>query len=343
MNIHDALGKITARDDLSREEMRDVMGQLMRGQMTDAQIGGFLVALRIKGESRQEVAGAAEVMRALAEPVAVDVPHLVDTCGTGGDGADIFNVSTASAFVAAAAGARVAKHGNRSVSSATGSADVLEKAGVDLSVSPALVSRAIEQIGIGFMFAPAHHGAMKHAIGPRRELGMRTIFNMLGPLTNPAGVRRQVLGVYDRALCRTMAEVLLDLGSVHAMVVHAEDGLDEISIAAPTHVVELRDGDIKEFELRPDTHNLAYTDLSGLEVKSAEESLTLIRRVFSGERDDICRKAASIITLNAAAAIYVAGVARTLSDAVAMAEDAIVSGGAKTKLQELVEFTCAVA
>ncbi len=341
MNIHQALNKVVSNESLSRAEMRDVMKLIMTGEASPAQIGGFLVALRMKGETVDEITGAAEVMRELATPVSVDGEHIVDTCGTGGDGANIFNVSTAAAFVVAAAGGRVAKHGNRSVSSSTGSADVLEKLGVNLTVSPSVVARAVEQVGLGFMFAPAHHSAMKHAIGPRRELGLRTIFNMLGPMTNPAGVKRQVLGVFDRALCTPMTEVLSRLGSLHVMVVHAADGLDEISVASDTHVSELKNGEINEYVIKPVDYGISYADLSGLEVASAEESLSLIKRVFATESGDEVQKATDIIKLNAGAAIYVSGVATSLRQGIDMAEDAIDCGAAKQKLVELVEFTSA--
>jgi anthranilate phosphoribosyltransferase len=256
MSLQDALARLVDRQDLSREEMSAVMRQVMSGDATDAQIGGLLVALRMKGETTDEIAGAAAVMRDLATPVTVSDEHLVDLVGTGGDGANLFNVSTASSFVVAAAGARVAKHGNRSVSSTSGSSDVLEHLGVPLDLSPVQVARAIDEVGVGFMFAPAHHSAMRYAIGPRRELGMRTLFNILGPLTNPARVKRQVIGVFSPDLCLPMARVLKALGSVHAMVVHSDDGLDEISIAAGTRVTELRDGDISSFHITPEEFRL---------------------------------------------------------------------------------------
>ncbi len=337
MTIQEALAKVVAREDLTQEEMHGAMQAIMTGQATPAQIGGFLVALRMKGETIEEVTGAALVMRELATPVKVDAEYMVDTCGTGGDGANLFNVSTASAFVVAAAGGHVAKHGNRSVSSSTGSADVLEQAGVNLSVSPEQVARAIEQVGVGFMFAQAHHSAMKHAIGPRRELGMRTLFNMLGPMTNPAGVKRQVLGVFDRSLCRPMAEVLQRLGSEHVMVVHAQDGLDEISIAAPTFVAELKNGAITEYDIDPAAYGLAHDDLSGLSVETAAQSLELIHGVFNNNTSEA--KARDIIAMNAGASIYVAGLANSFENGIAMADDAIASGGAREKLKELVEFT----
>lgn len=236
MTLQDALARLVDHQSLTRDEMAQVMRLVMSGAATDAQIGGLLVALRMKGESTEEIAGAAQVMRELATPVEVSGEHLVDLVGTGGDGANLFNVSTAATFVVAAAGAQVAKHGNRSVSSTSGSSDLLEHLGVPLDLTPAQVARAIGSVGLGFMFAPAHHAAMRHAIGPRRELGMRTLFNVLGPLTNPAGVRRQVIGVFDPALCRPLAEVLKLLGSEHALVVHGEGGLDEITLSGSTEV-----------------------------------------------------------------------------------------------------------
>lgn len=335
MDIQEALGRLTESSDLSGAEMRAVMQQVMSGGATAAQIGGFLVALRMKGESIEEIAAAVEVMRELATPVSVASDHLVDIVGTGGDGANLFNVSTAAAFVVAAAGASVAKHGNRSASSTSGSSDLLDVMGVPLDLDPLQIARCIEEVGMGFMFAPAHHSAMKHAVGPRRELGMRTIFNMLGPMTNPAGVKRQLIGVYSQAMCRPMVEVLKRLGSEHIMVVHSADGLDEISLAAPTHVVELRDGAINEYTIRPEEFGLVSQDLEGLVVASAQESLDLISAALGG---DDTGKAAQMIALNAGAAIYVSGVATTLADGVQMAEDAIASGAALQKIRELVEF-----
>ncbi|WP_018414905.1 anthranilate phosphoribosyltransferase [Teredinibacter turnerae] len=339
MNIQQALARVVAGSDLSQDEMVEVMTAVMSGQATPAQIGGFLVALRMKSESLDEITGAAMVMRELATKVEVSANNLVDTCGTGGDGANLFNVSTAAAFVVAAAGGHVAKHGNRSVSSSTGSADVLEAAGVNLSAAPDVVARAIENVGVGFMFAPAHHSAMKHAIGPRKELALRTIFNMLGPMTNPAGVKRQVIGVFTPALCRPMAEVLGRLGSEHVMIVCSDDGLDELSIAAPSHVAELKNGVVTEYKVDPADYGFSYSDLSGLSVSSAEESLGLIRGAFKGDTSELSQKAAAIIAINAGAAIYVAGLAGSMKDGVAMAEDALSSGLAAEKLKELIEFT----
>ncbi|MEJ2531257.1 MAG: anthranilate phosphoribosyltransferase [Halioglobus sp.] len=339
MNIQQALARVVEGDSLSREEMAAVMHQVMSGEATDAQIGGFLVALRMKGESIEEIAGAAQVMRELVTPVEVSDPHLVDLVGTGGDGANLFNVSTASTFVVAAAGAKVAKHGNRSVSSTSGSSDVLEQFGIPLDLNPQQVARAIDAVGVGFMFAPAHHSAMRHAIGPRRELGLRTIFNILGPLTNPAGVKRQLIGVFSAELCEPIVRVLKALGAEHVMVVHSDDGLDEISIAAATTVAELRDGTVSTYRINPGDFALAPRSLDGLTVASAEASATLIRRVLGGEGDEIASKAADLIALNAGATIYVSGIAATLADGVAMAEDLLASGQAGEKLKEFIDFT----
>lgn len=339
MDIKQALNTLVARVDLSTEEMIAIMRIIMTGGATPAQIGGFLVALRMKGETLDEITGAAMVMRELATPVDIHVDYLVDTCGTGGDGANLFNVSTASAFVVAAAGGRVAKHGNRSVSSSTGSADVLEAAGIKLDITAEQVARCVKEIGVGFMFAPAHHSAMKHAIGPRKELGMRTIFNMLGPMTNPANVKRQVIGVFNGALCKPMAEVLARLGSEHVMVVHARDGLDEISLATETQVAELKNGEIIEYVIKPEDFGIQSKSLIGLSVKSAEDSLLLIQDALGNRRGQYAEKAADIITLNAGAAIYVSGVVDTFADGVEMARDAIGSSLAGEKIRELAAFT----
>ncbi|MEE4145507.1 MAG: anthranilate phosphoribosyltransferase [Halieaceae bacterium] len=339
MNIQEALARVVAGNDLERTEMAAVMQQMMSGDATDAQIGGLLVALRMKGETIDEIAGAAQVMRDLATPVAISDPHLVDLVGTGGDGANLFNVSTASSFVVAAAGAKVAKHGNRSVSSTSGSSDLLEYLGVPLDLSPEQVARAISEVGLGFMFAPAHHSAMRYAIGPRRELGMRTLFNILGPLTNPARVQRQVIGVFAPELCLPIARVLKALGSVHAMVVHSDDGLDEISIAAGTLVAELRDGDVSSYHISPEEFRLPRQDLDGLAVGSAAASADLIRRALAGDSDAAARKAAEMITLNGGATIYVSGVAATLADGIAMADDVLASGQALEKMRQFIDFT----
>ena len=319
--------------------MRDVMRQIMTGNATEAQIGGFLVALRMKGESIEEIAGAVEVMRELVTGVKVSGDGLVDIVGTGGDESNLFNVSTASTFVVAAAGGSVAKHGNRSVSSNSGAADVLEAAGVNLNLSPDQVALCVQELGVGFMFAPAHHSAMKHAIGPRRELGLRTIFNILGPMTNPAGVTRQLIGVYDQTLCKPMAEVLGRLGAEHIMVVHSADGLDEISLAADTAVAEYKDGAVSEYSIAPEDFMLERQSLDGLSVDDAEQSLALIKDALGKQATANGVKAADLIALNAGAALYVAGCATSIKEGVAMAQDAIGAGLAGAKLTDLATFT----
>ena len=339
MNIKEALNRVVNQLDLNTAEMQDVMREIMTGQCTDAQIGAFLMGLRMKSETIDEIVGAAQLMRELAAPVQIDAAHLVDTCGTGGDGMNIFNVSTAAAFVVAAAGGQVAKHGNRAVSGKSGSADLLEAAGVYLNLAPEQVARCVESVGVGFMFAPAHHGAMKYAIGPRRELGLRTIFNMLGPMTNPAGVKHQVLGVFSKALCRPLAEVLQRLGSEHVLVVHAQDGLDEISLAAPTFVAELKDGVVSEYSIQPEDFGIKSQSLIGLTVEDAAESLALIRDALTKRKTEQGQKAADLIALNAGAAIYAADLAATLKEGVQRAHDALHTGLAWEKLQELVSFT----
>lgn len=339
MSIQQAIAHLVEAKDLSTGEMQAVMHEIMGGEATAAQIGGFLVALRLKGETVDEIVGAASVMRELAIPVEVTVNYLVDTCGTGGDGANLFNVSTAAAFVVAAAGGHVAKHGNRSVSSASGSSDVLQKLGIAIDLEPGQVARCIEEVGMGFMFAPAHHSAMKYAAGPRKELGMRTIFNILGPMTNPAGVKRQVVGVFSREYCRPVVEVLKRLGSEHVMVVNADDGIDEITIAGATHVAELLDGSITEYEIKPQDFGLEAGSLDGLTVSNSDESVALIRAALSVQDTDVARRAARLIALNAAAAIYTSGVAVTLADGVQMAEDAIASGAALEKIKQLAQFS----
>lgn len=339
MDIKEALGKLIERQDLTQEEMTQVMRQVMTGNATDAQIGALLVALRMKSESIDEITGAAIVMRELATKVDLGCDHLIDLVGTGGDGANLFNVSTAATFVAAAAGAKVAKHGNRSVSSSTGSADLLEAAGVQLDISPEQVAACVNALGVGFMFAPSHHSAMKHAIGPRKEIGQRTLFNILGPLTNPAGVKRQVIGVFNGALCKPLAEVMGRLGSEHVLVVHADDGLDEISLATSTTVAELKDGKVEVYRIQPEDFGIESQSLVGLTVESADESLALIQDALGKRSDSRAQKAADIIALNAGAAIYVSGIAESLKEGISMAEDAVGSGLAKEKMAELAAFT----
>jgi anthranilate phosphoribosyltransferase len=335
MDMQQAIRAVTERRDLATDEMTAVMRLIMSGEATPAQIGGFLVGLRMKGETVDEIAAAARVMRELAARVEVAGPHLVDTCGTGGDAASTFNISTASAIVAAAAGCKVAKHGNRSVSSKSGSADVLEAAGVNLDLTPAQVAECINRVGVGFMFAPRHHGAMKHAIGPRREMGVRTVFNVLGPLTNPAGAPNQVLGVFSADLVEPLAHVLRQLGSEHVLVVHAGDGMDEISIAAPTRVAELKDGEVRGYTISPEDFCLDRGDIRHLAVDSAEDSLAVIRRVFANEAGT----ARDIVCLNAGAAIYAAGRADTLAAGVERAQEVVAAGAAQETLDALVRVS----
>ncbi len=331
MDMQAAIRAVTERHNLSGADMREVMRRIMTGEATPAQIGGFLVGLRMKGETVEEIAAAAEVMRELATRINVSGPHLVDTCGTGGDGVHTFNISTAAAFVVAAAGGKVAKHGNRSVSSKSGSADVLEAAGVSLDLTPEQVARCVNEAGVGFLFAPKFHAAMKHAIGPRREMGVRTIFNLLGPLTNPAGAPNQVIGVFAAQWVEPLAEVLQKLGSQHVLVVHAEDGMDEISIGAPTRVAELKDGRVRVFTIQPEQFGFARGDVKKLGVTSPAESLAIIRGIF----DSRPGPAHDIVALNAGAAIYVAGLAPNLEAGVKKAAEVIASGAARAKLDAL--------
>ncbi|WP_432696391.1 anthranilate phosphoribosyltransferase [Marinobacterium sp. YM272] len=339
MDIKEALGRVIEHIDLSRDEMVDVMRQVMTGECAESQIAGFLVALRMKSESIDEITGAAQVMRELATPVNAKSGPLVDIVGTGGDGANLFNVSSASAFVAAACGVHIAKHGNRGVSSSSGSADLLEQAGINLDLGAEAVARCIDEVGVGFMFAPGYHGAMKHAIGARRALGTRTLFNILGPMTNPAGAKRLVIGVFTKKLCRPMAEVMQKLGGEHIMVVHAEDGLDEISLATHTYVAELKDGEITEYRLSPEDLGVESQSLIGLVVDSPAQSLELIKAAFNGSEETAARKAVSMVALNAGAAIYLGGQAASHKEGVARAIEAIASGAAIKKMQELATFS----
>ena len=333
MELKAALEQLLARQDLTADQMESVMHKLMSGKATPAQIGAILTALRMKGESLEEITAAVQVMRSLATPVRLDdKTTLVDTCGTGGDGANTFNISTASAFVVAAAGGTVAKHGNRSISSKSGSADVLEAAGVDLTLTPEQVAECIKETHVGFMFAQAHHSAMKHVIGARKEMGVRTIFNMLGPLTNPAGAPFQVIGVYDKALTTLFAQVLQRLGSSHVMVVHAADGLDEISIASKTYVAELKNGEVTEWEIDPSEHDMDHASLEDLSVDSAQDSMNIIRAVFAN--NDSAAK--DIVCLNAGASLYVAGLAESYADGVCLARKVIADGLAQAKFNQFI-------
>ncbi|HMV40622.1 anthranilate phosphoribosyltransferase [Plasticicumulans sp.] len=335
MDMQSAIRRVVERQDLSGDEMRAVMRIVMTGEATPAQIGGFLVGLRMKGETVDEIAAAAQVMRELATPVHAPGGHVVDIVGTGGDVSGSFNVSTAAAMVVAAAGGTVAKHGNRAVSGKTGAADVLEAAGVRLDLTPAQVEQCLAEVGVAFLFAPQYHGAMKHAIGPRREMAVRTIFNVLGPLTNPAGAPHELMGVFSPALVEPLAEVLLRLGCRHVLVVHGEDGLDEISIGAPTLVAEGRDGRVRSYTIAPEDFGLTRAPLDAIRVGSPAESLALIRRVLADEAGP----ARDIVVLNAGAAIHVAGLAATLAEGVARAQAVIASGAAAGKLDQLVSCT----
>jgi len=336
MNINQAIKAVIEKKNLNESDMHDVMNSIMTGQTTDAQIGAFLVGLSMKGETIEEITASAKVMRSLATPVEIKSnKYLVDTCGTGGDGLGLFNISTASAFVVAAAGGKVAKHGNRSISSKSGSADVLESAGVNLNLSPSLISDCIMQIGVGFMFAPAHHSAMKHAIGPRKELAVRTIFNVLGPLTNPAKAPNQVMGVYDKNLIEPIANVLKELGSRHVMVVHSDDGLDEFSIADKTYVAELKDGIVSTYSVHPEDFGLTLGDLKDIRADNADASLALITEAFSGRNGT----AKSIISLNAGAAIYVSGLTTSLQSGIDRANQVLSDGSSQKKLNEYIKVS----
>lgn len=344
MDIKTALTHVVDRIDLSLPEMQDVMRAIMTGQCSDAQIAAFVMGLRMKGESLDEIEGAVRIMRELMVPVHLgDLSNVVDIVGTGGDGANMFNVSTASAMVIAAAGGHVAKHGGRAVSSSSGSADLLTEAGLNLSITPEQTARCIRDIGIGFMFAINHHAAMKHAITARKEVGLRTIFNILGPLTNPAGVKRHVIGVFNGQLCRPLAEVLQRLGSEHALVVHSKDGLDEFSLATSTQVAELKNGEIHEYTLTPEDVGLKSQSLVGLTVNGATESLALIRDALGKRKGEHAEKAADTIALNAGAGIYVAGLTKDFRQGVALALDVIHSGQALEKFDNLREFTQSVS
>jgi anthranilate phosphoribosyltransferase len=318
MNINQAIKAVITKKDLNESEMLDVMNSIMTGQTTDAQIGAFLVGLSMKGETIEEITASAKVMRSLATSVELSsTEYLVDTCGTGGDGLGLFNISTASAFVVAAAGGKVAKHGNRSISSKSGSADVLEAAGINLNLSPEVISKCIEKIGVGFMFAPAHHSAMKHAIGPR---------------TNPAKAPNQVIGVYDRSLVEPIANVLKSLKSRHVMVVHSADGLDEFSVADKTFVAELHNDEVSTYTVHPDDFGLKLGNLNDIKAENADESLSLIYEAFSGQNGT----AKNIVAFNAGAAIYVSGLVDSLNSGIEKANQILSDGSAKEKLEEYI-------
>jgi len=332
MNMSQAINAVLQRQDLNSSEMTEVMRTIMTGGATDAQIGGFLIGLRMKGETVTEIAAAAKVMRELASGVNISgLDHAVDIVGTGGDASGTFNVSTASMFVAAAAGAHVAKHGNRSVSSKSGSADALETAGINLMLSSDQVEQCVREVGVGFMFAPGHHSAMKYAIGPRKEMAARTVFNVLGPLTNPAGVPNLVLGVFSDELLEPLANVLKELGANHVMVVHSRDGLDEISICDVTDVAELKDGEITRYTIEPEAFDLQRVAIDYIKADGPDQSVAMIRGLLSGETGP----ARDIVAMNAGAAIYVSGLAGSIADGVKKAQQVLDSGDGLARLEKL--------
>ena len=331
-----ALQRVIEHREIFHDEMLGLMRRIMRGEMSPVVMAALITGLRVKKETVGELAAAAQVMREFCTPVAVaDTANLVDLCGTGGDGAHTFNISTTAMFVAAAAGARVAKHGGRSVSSSTGSADVLEALGARIDLSPEQVAQCLAQTGVGFMFAPNHHGAMKHAAPVRKELGVRTLFNILGPLTNPAGAPNQLMGVFHRDLVGLQARVLQRLGSQHVLIVHGCDGLDEITLSGETWVAELKDGEVREYTIHPEQFGLAEHDGSALKAVNREASLATVRRVLDNESGP----ARDIVLLNAAAALYAANVADSLADGVHRAREALASGRAAQALSTFVQTT----
>ena len=339
MDMQTAIRTVAEGRDLDGEAMTAVMRTIMTGEATESQIGGFLIGLRMKGETIEELAAAARVMRSLATSVRVEPEGLVDTAGTGGDVSGTFNISTTAALIAAGAGVRIAKHGNRSGTSHSGSADVLQSAGVNIDLTPDQVAECIARTGIGFMFAPHHHSAMRYAVGPRREMGARTIFNLLGPLTNPAGAPNQALGVFAPEWTGPIARVLRELGSRHVLVYHSRDGLDEVSIAAPTLIAELRDGEVREYEVTPEEFGLerlrSDEAMDTLRVDSPEASAALMREVL----DDRPGPARDIALLNAGAAIHVSGSVESLAAGVEAARGAVASGGGRSALAGLVEVS----
>ena len=336
MTPQEALHHIIAHQEITHDEMVSLMRQIMQGEISPVLIAAIITGLRIKKETIGEIAAAAQVMRELATKVDIpDSAHLVDTCGTGGDSLHTFNISTASAFVAAAAGARVAKHGGRSVSSKSGSADVLEALGVNLNQTSQQAAQSIHEIGVGFMFAPNYHAAMKHAAPVRRELGIKTLFNILGPLTNPAGAKRQVLGVFNHDLVKTLAHVLQQLGSEHVLIVNGKDGLDEITITGETNIGELKNGKVETYTIRPEDFNLRTSPIEAIQVTDSKHAKTMLLSVL----ENVTGPARDIVLLNAGAAIYAAGIADTLEHGIKAAHQAIESGAALKKLHELVEFT----
>ena len=336
MTPQEALQRITAHQEIMHDDMVSLMRQIMQGDISPVLIAAIITGLRVKKETVGEITAAAQVMREFASKVAVpDHTHLVDTCGTGGDSLHTFNISTAAAFVAAAAGARVAKHGGRSVSSKSGSADVLEALGINLNQTPQQVAQSVDEIGVGFMFAPNYHAAMKHAAPVRRELGIKTLFNILGPLTNPASAKRQVLGVFNANLVKTLAHVLQRLGSEHVLIVHGSDGLDEITITGETNIGELKNGQVAVYTVRPEDFNLKTSAIEAIQVTDSADAKTMLLSVL----ENTTGPARDIVLMNAGAAIYAAGIADTLEQGIKAALRAIESGAALKKLHDLVEFT----
>lgn len=335
MDLRSALTRLVGRESLSDVEMEDVMREIMEGAATPAQVGALLTALRMKGETVDEIAGAVRAMRAFAAPLHPRAAVIVDTCGTGGDLRGTFNISTVAAFIAAGAGLTVAKHGNRAMSGTVGGADVLEALGVKIDLAPERVTACVDEVGIGFLFAPVFHPAMRHAAGPRRELGFRTIFNLLGPLSNPAGARHQLVGVFATEWVEPLARALGRLGCQHALVVHGDDGLDEISLAAPTEISEWKEGSLHAYRVTPEDFGFTRCRDAELEGGNRETAASIIRGIVAGATGP----RADIAILNAAAAIYVGGSAPSIAAGIDLARDAIRSGRARQKLTQLIEFT----
>ncbi|MCQ8104052.1 anthranilate phosphoribosyltransferase [Methylomonas sp. SURF-2] len=335
MQIQATLQKLLDKHDLTAAEMQTVMRAMMNGELSDAQTAGFLIALRCKGETVEEIAAAVSVLRELVRPVPVGGDHVIDTCGTGGDGANTFNISTTAAFVVAAAGGKVAKHGNRSVSSSCGSADVLEAAGINLDMPAEQVADCVNRIGVGFLFAAKHHSAVRHTVGPRKEMGVRTLFNLIGPMSNPANAPHQLIGVFDKQWLVPVAEVLKKLGSKHVLVVHARDGLDEISIAAATDVAELKNGEVSSYVVTPEQFGLQRAGLDSLAVGNAQDSLAIIRQVLNNQASP----ARDIVALNAGAAIYAADLVDSLAAGVNRAHEVLADGSALAKFEALVAYS----
>jgi anthranilate phosphoribosyltransferase (EC 2.4.2.18) len=334
--LREFLKKLSEFKDLTKEEMIQCLEDITEGRATDAQIGAFIMAMKMKGEAVEELEGAAIFFRKKATKVDVDDPdNLVDTCGTGGDLSDTFNVSTITAFVLVGAGIRVAKHGNRSVSSKSGSADLLEFLGAKIDLGPEQVKRMIEEIGIGFMFAPLFHPAMKRVVGPRREVGIRSLFNLIGPLSNPAGAKRQLLGVFSDQFVEKVARVLLRLGVKRAVVVHGKDGIDEVSISAPTTVAEVNGGEVRVYEFTPEELGFRRYPIDYVKVKSVEESAKVAMSVLKGEPSP----ALDMVLLNSAFGVFVSGVANDLKTALEVAKDSIKSGKAHRKLSEFIDLS----